>query len=140
MPRNDALEEKLLPWVQANYPDMNKVFQQDGEPARTSKKVQKLLGDNMPFWPKNMWPPTHQMPTHWTSLFGYMSSPRPSLSPPPPPPTPNINALKDTVNQRWGAMSEDHIRNGCKAFRGCLEAIIAAKGATSMIMVAKTLF
>ena len=32
----------------------------------------------------------------------------------------NINALKDTVHQHWGAMSEDYIHNGCKAFRGCL--------------------
>ncbi len=52
----------------------------------------------------------------------------------------NINALNDTVNQHRETMSEDHICIGCKAFRGCLEAIIAAKGATSMIRVAKTLF
>ena len=51
----------------------------------------------------------------------------------------NINALKATVNQHWDTMSEDHICNGCKAFSDCLEAIIAAKGATSMIRVAKTL-
>ena len=44
----------------------------------------------------------------------------------------NINALKDTVNQLWATMSEDYSRNGCKAFRGRLEAIIAAKGATSL--------
>ena len=77
MPR---LKEKLLPWVQDNYPDMNMVFQMDGAPAHASKKAQRWLEDNMPFWPKNMWPPTHQMPIHWTSLFGCMLSPRPALS------------------------------------------------------------
>ena len=41
---------------------------------------------------------------------------------------PNIDALKATVSQHWDAMSADYIRNRCAAFRGRLEAIIAAKG------------
>ena len=52
----------------------------------------------------------------------------------------NIHAPKGTVNQHWDTMSEDHISDGCKAFRGCLEAIIAANGAISMIRIVKTLF
>ena len=49
-------QEKLLPWVQANYPEMNIVFQQNEALEKASKKAQKWLEDNMPFWPKNMRP------------------------------------------------------------------------------------
>ena len=88
----------------------------------------------MSFSPKNMWSPyspdTNPLAfTFWVHVESKLCTVR----------HPNINALKDTVNQHWGAMSENYICNGCKAFCGRLEAIIAAKGATSIIVVAKTL-
>ena len=47
---------EVVAMVQANYPEMNIVFQQNEAPEKASKKAQKWLEDNMPFWPKNMRP------------------------------------------------------------------------------------
>ena len=118
-----ALEENLLPWVQANYPDGNVVFQQDGAPAHTSNKAQKWLADNISFWAKNLWPPYSPDAnpldyTFWVHVASKACTVRHK----------NINALKAAVSGHWDNMSEEYIRKGCKAFRGRLEAIIAANG------------
>ncbi len=52
-----VLQDKFLPWVRTTFPDGNVVFQQDGAPAHSAKIVQKWLGENLQFWPKDMWPP-----------------------------------------------------------------------------------
>ena len=77
----------------------------------------------MPFWPKKLWPPYSPDAnpldyTFWVHVQSKACTVR----------HPNIDALKATVSQHWDAMSADYIRNGCAAFRGRLEAIIAAKG------------
>ena len=118
-----SLEDKLLPWVQANYPDMNVVFQQDGAPAHTSKKAQAWLEDNIPFWSKNLWPPYSPDAnpldfTFWVHVESKACKVR----------HPNVEALKAAVNQHWEAMSKDYILKGCQDFRIRLEAIIDAKG------------
>ncbi len=38
------------------------------------------------------------------------------------------DALKAAISQHWDNMSREYICNRCKAFRGRLEAIIAANG------------
>ena len=50
---------KVLPWLKENYPNNNYVWQQDGAPAHTAKKVQKFCKKNLAkFWSKEMWPPS----------------------------------------------------------------------------------
>jgi len=53
----EKLRSKLLPWVRRNFPNYNGVLQQDGAPAHTAKATQTFLEENIPFWPKTMWPP-----------------------------------------------------------------------------------
>uniref|UniRef100_A0A0K2T6G3 Uncharacterized protein n=1 Tax=Lepeophtheirus salmonis TaxID=72036 RepID=A0A0K2T6G3_LEPSM len=80
------------------------------------------LGDILPFCLRNMWPSTHQIPTHWTSLFGCMLITRPALS------VTQISTNSRTLSTgHWDAISEDYIPNGWMTFRGRLEAIIADK-------------
>lgn len=118
-----VLEDNLLPWVRTNYPDGNVVFQQDGAPAHTSKKAQDWLANHIPFWPKNFWPPYSPDAnpldfTFWVRVESKSCRVR----------HPNIDALKASINENWEAMSEDYVRDSCRAFRGRLEAIIAANG------------
>ena len=47
----------VLPWLKTTYPENNYVWQQNGAPAHTSKKVQKFCSTNMAsFCSKNFWP------------------------------------------------------------------------------------
>uniref|UniRef100_A0A0K2UFA4 Uncharacterized protein n=1 Tax=Lepeophtheirus salmonis TaxID=72036 RepID=A0A0K2UFA4_LEPSM len=119
----------MLPWVQTKYPDMNVVFQQDG----ASKKAQKLLEDNLSFWPKKILHPFSPDAnpldfTFWVHVESMACTLR----------HPNINNLKDTVNQYWDLMSEDYIHNGCKAFRVAWKPSLLPRGDTSIIRVTKT--
>ncbi|XP_047135225.1 uncharacterized protein LOC124812490 [Hydra vulgaris] len=41
------LQEKVISWLNRNYPDGQYVFQQDGAPAHTSKKIQNFLSEKM---------------------------------------------------------------------------------------------
>lgn len=120
----EILESEVKPWVQANYPEGNYVFQQDGAPAHTSKRTQDWLGVNMEaFWSKVMWPP--QSPdlnpldySIWATVEeGACKKPHPS-----------VPALKKSIVRSWTKMTEDYIKKTCQAFRGRLEAVVAAKG------------
>ena len=54
-----VLRYTVLPWLKANYPEGNYVWQQDGAPAHNSAKCQKFCEENFAhFWDKSMWPPS----------------------------------------------------------------------------------
>ena len=99
------------------------VFQQDGAPAHTARKVQSWMEENMEFWPKTFWPP--QSPdlnpldySIWWQIESKACKVRHS----------NIAALKSSVNQEWDQMNADYIIKVCQAFRRRLTAVIAAEG------------
>ncbi len=46
----DQIRSKLLPWVEANFPDNNVVLDQDGAPAHTARVTQWFLQDHIAFW------------------------------------------------------------------------------------------
>ena len=53
------LRYHVVPWLKANYPNGNYVFQQDGAPAHNSEKCQNFCKTQMAdFWDKSMWPPS----------------------------------------------------------------------------------
>ncbi|QQP34859.1 Putative transposable element [Caligus rogercresseyi] len=96
----------------------NYIFQR-GAPAHTAKIVQGWMGDNMNFWSKDFWPP--QSPdlnpldySIWSQVEKKTCQVR----------QPNIEALKNSVNQQWRIMRKDYIVNVCKGFRRRLEAAI----------------
>jgi len=118
-----VLEDKFLPWVRTNFPDGNVVLQQDGAPAHTANVTQKWLQENIPFWPKNLWPPYSPDAnpldfSFWVHVESKACSIRHA----------NVEAMKASVNEHWDAMSEDFIRSTCRAFRRRIEAIIGANG------------
>ena len=53
------LRYHIVPWLKANYPNGNYVFQQDGAPSHNSEKCQNYCRTHMAeFWDKSMWPPS----------------------------------------------------------------------------------
>ncbi len=99
------------------------VFQQDDAPAHTAGIVQTWMEENMKFWPKNFWPPQSPdlNPLDY-SIWWHVESKacRNCHS--------NIDSLKSSVEKEWRKMSKEYVTNVCTAFRGHLEAIIAANG------------
>ena len=52
------LRYHIHPWLKANYPEGNFVFQQDGAPSHNSQKCQDFCRVNFKhFWDKSFWPP-----------------------------------------------------------------------------------
>ena len=90
-----VLEDNFLLWVRDNYPDMNVIFQQDGTPANTSKKAQEWLEANIPFWPKEFWPPysPDANPLDFT-FWGRIEARACTVH------HPNIDVLKTSVNEQ----------------------------------------
>ncbi len=53
------LRYKVSLWLKRTYPLGNYIFQQDGAPAHTSKKVQNFLASSLAeFWSMDLWPPS----------------------------------------------------------------------------------
>jgi len=119
----DVLKANLLPWVEANFPDGNFIFQQDGAPAHTAKVTQNFLASKIPFWDKSKWPPYSPDANpldfaFWPHIQMKACGIR----------HPNVTAMKASVDQEWAAMDPAYIRNVCISFRKRLVAIISAKG------------
>ncbi|QQP49654.1 Uncharacterized protein FKW44_010401, partial [Caligus rogercresseyi] len=52
-----VLRYTILPWLNANYPERNYVWTQDGAPPHTALKCQEFCAFNMAnFWSKEIWP------------------------------------------------------------------------------------
>lgn len=120
----DILQKKVKPWIQANYPDGNYVFQQDGAPAHTSKRTQEWLDANMEaFWPKDMWPP--QSPDLNPLDYSIWATVEDSAC---KKPHPSVPALQRSIVRSWKQMTASYIKKTSEAFRSRLEAVVAARG------------
>jgi transposase len=114
----------VLPWIKANYPDGNYVWQQDGAPAHTSKKIQKFCQDNMVnFWPKDFWPPSspdlNPLDFFWWGAIESKCNATPH---------PNVDSLKASIAKVWAEYPDVSIQRAFTSLRPRLEAVIAAKG------------
>lgn len=120
----EILCTKVKPWVEANYPDRNYVFQQDGAPAHTAKKTQEWLEKNLAgFWPKEMWPP--QSPDLNPLDYSVWATVEESAC---KKSHPSVDTLKKSVGRAWNRMTSPYILRTCKVFRKRLEAVVAASG------------
>ena len=55
----EVMETVVKPWIEANYPEGNYVWQQDSAPAHKSKATQKWCERHLArFWKWEMWPPS----------------------------------------------------------------------------------
>ena len=120
----ELLQKFVLPWLKKNYPHGNFVFQQDGAPAHTSNKTQKWLQDqNIPFWRKNMWPPSSPdlNPLNYSvwSVVEADACRKPHTS---------VATPKSSIQRAWGSMTSDYLISTCQAFRGRLEKVIENSG------------
>ena len=114
----------VKPWLDATFPDGNYCWQQDSAPGHKAKTTQKWCQDHLAdFWPSHFWPPSSPdcAPLDY-GIWGYVESKACAV------PHWSVEALKTSVEREWAAMSEDHVRKICHAFRPRLEAMVSAKG------------
>ena len=71
-----VLKDKIIPWMTEGAGDRHFVFQQDGAPAHTAKKVQDFLAN---FGTKTCGLHLALTSTRWISAFGSKSRPGPVL-------------------------------------------------------------
>ena len=119
-----VLRTHVLPWLEANYPDGNYIFQQDSAPAHRAKKTQEWMEKNLAnFWPWSLWPPAapDNNPLDyavWGLLDGKVRAIRHS----------SVDHLKASIAREWEDMSAAFIKKSCASFRGRLKALIEAEG------------
>ena len=115
----DILKDKVKPWIQANYPEGNYVFQQDGAPAHTSRRTQEWLDANLQeLWTKDMWPP--QSPDLNPLDFSIWATLEDSACKKPHPLVP---ALRRSIVRSWDKMTASYIKKTCQAFRRHLQEV-----------------
>lgn len=118
------MNDKVKPWILANYPDGNYVFQQDGAPAHTSKRTQEWLDANLQaFWSKDMWPP--QSPDLNPLDYSIWATVEDSAC---KKPHPSVAALERSIVRSWEKMTASYIKKTCQVFRRRLEAVVTLKG------------
>jgi len=120
----EVMKDVVKPWLDANYPDGNYVWQQDSAPSHRATRTQNWCRDNLAnFLPWTKWPPSSPdlNPLDY-GIWGNVERKACAA------PHPNVASLKAAVEQEWTNMSEDFVVKTCRAFRPRLEAMIAAKG------------
>lgn len=119
-----VLRWTVLPWLKANYPLGNYVWQQDGAPSHTTNKTQNFCSEHMAkFWSKDLWPPSspdlNTLDYFWWSVIEASVNKTPH---------PNIQSLKSDITKEWASYPNEEIVKACKAFRPRVEAVIEAGG------------
>jgi hypothetical protein len=120
----DLLKEKVKPWIDATFEPGTWVWQQDGAPAHTCKRVQDYLrNDGWTFWTKEEWPPSSPdlSPLDF-SIWDHIKSESCR------DPAPNLETMRWRVEDAWCAMDRSYVKKVCSRFRGRLEQVIAADG------------
>ena len=120
----EVMKDVVKPWIEANYPEGDYVWQQDSAPAHKSKKTQKWLEDNLArFWKWEMWPPSSPdlNPLDY-GIWGYVESKACATS------HKSVDDLKAAVEAEWAAMPEAYVVKTCRPFRRRVEAMLASDG------------
>ena len=114
----------VKPWIEANYPDGNYIWQQDNAPGHASNKTQRWIVANLPgAWTKEFWPPSSPdaNPLDY-SIWSVIEAKACAT------PHPNLTELKASITREWAAMTDSYVVKTFKAFRPRIEAIIEAEG------------
>ena len=120
----EVMEKHVLPWLKRTYPQGNYIFQQDSALGHKAKTTQEWLKANLAkFWPWSLWPPSSPdcNPLDY-GIWGVLEV-KVGVKP-----YNSVQALKSAIKREWNHLSSDFIVKTCKNFRGCLEAVIEAKG------------
>ena len=120
----DVLINVVKPWLDAQYPDGNYVWQQDSAPSHRAKMTQEWCAGNLSaFWPWGIWPPASPdlNPLDY-AIWGNVERVACAR------PHPSVDALKAAVEQEWANMSAEFVIKSCKAFRSRLETMLVADG------------
>lgn len=120
----DVMETVVKPWIEANYPQGNYLWQQDSAPAHKAKVTQKWCEEHLArFWKWEMWPPSSPdlNPLDY-GIWGYVEGKACATS------HPSVANLKAAVEREWATMPDDYIVKTCKAFKPRLRAMLAVDG------------
>ncbi len=119
----ELLMSKVIPWLEENV-EGPYIFIQDSTPAHKAKKTLKFLADHM----HTFWEPTTR-PSNSPDLNvlnydmkGEMERQVGANC------YESVWALKASINWNWDAIDGMSIISASKAFRHCIEQVIAAKG------------
>lgn len=119
-----VLSTVIKPWMDKTSNGDPYVYQQDGAPAHTSRKVQAWLAANVPeFWAKDMWPPNspdlNPLDFYvWGELEARTNKQR----------HPNTDSLRLAIQLACRRLSKASLKKACKSFRSRLEAVVANDG------------
>lgn len=120
----NVLKDHVKPWIIKIVGNRPYVFQQDGAPAHTSRRVQDWMANNFDmFWSKDLWPPSspdlNPLDYYLWSVLERESNKYSHNT---------IEALRTAISEAVTNISTDHVINACSRFRSRLEAVIEAKG------------
>ncbi len=119
------LRTKVKPWIDANYPEGQYIFQQDGAPAHTAGATQEFLRqEGFSFWSKEIWLPSSPdlSPLDfaiWDAVAGVVCAKED---------VPNLDTLKHRVSTAWRKLDEDFVHPSCRDFIPRLKKVVDAKG------------
>src|SRR5688572_18776421 len=109
-------------------PNNNFIFQQDGEPAHTSRLAQEWLEQNTPdFINKDEWPPNspHLNPLDfhiWGAMLESLRNIKPTYR------SRQIRQLQIVLEAIWNDLPQEPIKKAVLAFRKRLQACVRADG------------
>ena len=119
-----VLSTVIKPWMDKVSEGDPYVYQQDGAPAHTSRKVQSWLASNVPdFWAKDIWSPNspdlNPLDFYvWGVLEALTNKQR----------QPYTESLRLAIQLVCRRLSKASIKKACQSFRSRLEAVVANDG------------
>ncbi|QQP52246.1 Transposable element tcb2 transposase, partial [Caligus rogercresseyi] len=110
----DVLKNIVKPWMDQVAGDRPYLWQQDGAPAHTAKKVQDWCEDNFPhFWGKEVWPPSSPD----LNPLDFFVSPHSTKQ-----------SLINSITEVFANFDRESVVNACSRVRSRLEEVVDAKG------------
>ena len=120
----EVLEAVALPWIKEKLGDRPFIWQQESAPCHTSKKSQRWLGDHFcvlttpDVWPPNS-PDLNPMDfLVWSAVKRDANKTACNIK----------EQLISPIQASLASLSRDTVKRACQRFRGCIEAVIEAKG------------
>ncbi|QQP52144.1 Transposable element tcb2 transposase [Caligus rogercresseyi] len=120
----DVLKNIVKPWMDQVAGDRPYLWQQDGAPAHTAKKVQDWCEDNFPhFWGKEVWPPSSP-DLNPLDFFVWGVAERDTNR----SPHSTKQSLINSITEVFANFDRESVVNACSRVRSRLEEVVDAKG------------
>ena len=120
----DVLRNTVKPWMDQVAGGRPYIWQQDGAPAHTAKKVQEWCEDNFPyFWDKDVWPPSSP-DLNPLDFFVWSVAERDTNR----SPHNTKQSLINSIMEVFANFDREAMETACSRVRPRLEEVVAANG------------